>query len=234
MGTGFPHYIISISFTEATKVFFMWLFVSRVRFGGWHIFASSSNIFLSVVSVSQSISLYSIFSTLLFALFANGQLNDRSESINCHFVILFLSLNKDILMISWKGIKEKEVLFIFPHCKFVISLKVIIKLEEDLKTCLENFWGHIICFLDPYISKSKTHLQWQVNVCQKGHHFIFFHDQSKVIICPGVICCIFLVIIHFTSLFPVYWQEDTSTKDKLFVKMDHLSAQTHIVKSLDK
>ncbi len=74
-------------------------------------------------------------------------LEEEDYFILHHLVVFFLLLNKLVLMVSRKGIKENQVMFLFPICQFITSLEVVIKLEEDLKMSFESLQGHIIWFL---------------------------------------------------------------------------------------
>ncbi len=50
-------------------------------------------------------------------------------------------------MVSRKGVKESQMTFLITDCQFIVSLEVIIQLEEDLKVSLEGLWGHIVWLL---------------------------------------------------------------------------------------
>ncbi len=67
--------------------------------------------------------------------------------VHCHLVVIFLLLNKLITMVSREGVKENQVMFLFAYCQLIISLEVLVQLEENLEACLESLQGHIVWLL---------------------------------------------------------------------------------------
>ncbi len=66
---------------------------------------------------------------------------------HCHLVVLFLLLNKHVLMFSRKGIEEIQVTFLLGNFQFKIGLEIVIQLGEDLEANVESLWGHIVWLL---------------------------------------------------------------------------------------
>ncbi len=64
--------------------------------------------------------------------------------VHHHLVVFFLLLNELVSMVSRKGIKEDQAAFLITNHQFIVSLEVIIQLEEDLEAILESLRGHIV------------------------------------------------------------------------------------------
>ncbi len=70
-------------------------------------------------------------------------LEEGDYFVHLHPVVIVLLPNKLVSMVSRKGVKADQVMFLFTDCQLKISLEVIIQLEENLKANLESLWGHI-------------------------------------------------------------------------------------------
>ncbi len=68
--------------------------------------------------------------------------------VHCHLVIFFLLLDKHVSMFSRKGVEEDQVTFLLANHQFIISLEIIIQLEEDFKASNASLWGHILWYFE--------------------------------------------------------------------------------------
>ncbi len=73
-------------------------------------------------------------------------LEEGNYLIHCHFVVLFLLLNKLVSMFIGKGVKEDQVTFLLANGEFIISLEVVVQFEEDLEARSEGLWNHVVAF----------------------------------------------------------------------------------------
>ncbi len=70
-------------------------------------------------------------------------LEEGDYFIHRHLVVLFLLLNKLVTTV----IKENQVTFLFTYSQLIISLEVIVQLEETLEARLKSLRGHIVRLL---------------------------------------------------------------------------------------
>ncbi len=78
-----------------------------------------------------------------------ADLEEVDYFIHCHPVVFLLLLDKHVMMFSRKGIEEDQVMFLLVHCQLIISLEIIIQLEENLVAFFENLQGQITRLYNP-------------------------------------------------------------------------------------
>jgi len=71
-------------------------------------------------------------------------LEEGDYFIHCHLVVIFLLLHKLVTMVSRESVKENQVTFPFAYSQLIVSLEVIVQLEDNLEARLESLWGHIV------------------------------------------------------------------------------------------
>ncbi len=65
--------------------------------------------------------------------------------IHHYLVIFFLLLNKLVSLVCRKGVKENQVALLFTNGQFMVSLEVVIQLEEEAS--FESLQGHFVWLL---------------------------------------------------------------------------------------
>ncbi len=76
-------------------------------------------------------------------------LKEGDYFIHRHLVVLFLLLNKLVTMVSRESVKENQVTFLFAYSQLIVSLEVIVQLEENLEASLKAFGVTLSGFFSP-------------------------------------------------------------------------------------
>ncbi len=93
-------------------------------------------------------------------------------------------------MLQYSAVKAltKKRLFLFFNCQFIISLEVVIQLQENLESSLESLCSHILWLLYPTPEVGMEHIPSNNCVFSgKDEVFVFLHDEHKGPIFPGTI-----------------------------------------------
>ncbi len=120
-----------------------------------------------------------------------------------------------------KALKKISYLF-FANCMFKISIKILVKFHEDVKTCPKSHGGHILVLLECASKKGTKDISSGNSVfSRKDLVFVGLHYFGESTLFPGVVCRIKFIDFFGGGLSPIGSEQDSSTQHKVFIEMVH-------------